>query len=280
MLKQNTALNSGRVATHLKAEPWSVACKETKRQAVAIQSDRPPVEGLRGESAALRVYVPVHLQRRADRVVEVRACGGAEVADSLCLWWLAPLLKEVIIVCVHVRQALVVDDPADLAPDDHLWVDRAGSSTCQTVRDTQLTFGPFVTETDERRTTGEHPVELVGVVHTDPVAVHEVVGVPIVAAHIIQAAEEACTDVRGRCRAHQRSCEPNVLGALEVAVRDLTLVLGAEVEVEIRLDETRGRVAVQGTYPGLQATHECRSEISWGLWLSILTKQNLSCRRR
>ena len=61
----------------------------------------------------------------------------------------------------------------------------------------------------------------------------------------------------------QRSCEPNVLGALEVAVRDLTLVLGAEVEVEVRLDETWGGVAVKGTYPGLQPTPKARSDISW-----------------
>ena len=221
--------------------------------------------------------MPVHFQRRTNRVVEVRARRGADVAHGPPQGWLAPLLKEVIIVCVHVRQALVVDDPADLAPDDHLWVDRAVRGTCQTVRDTQLTFGPFVTQTDERRTSGEHPVELVGVVHTDTLTKREVVEVPIVAAHIIQAAEEACTDVRGRCRAHQRSCEPNVLGALEVAVRDLTLVLGAEVEVEVRLDETWGGVAVKGTYPGLQPTPKARSDISWGLWLCILTKQNV-CR--
>ena len=139
--------------------------------------------------------MPVDLQGRADAVVEVRARGGADVADGVAKGRLPPAVHEVVVVRVDVREALVVDDAADLSSDDDFGVHRPVQRTTQPVRDAQDTLAAFVPEADEWSARREDPVKLVGVAHLDTFAEAEGIVLQVGVADVIQVAEVAGSDV-------------------------------------------------------------------------------------
>ena len=243
---------------------------------LAPYTDRGPVERLRVQRAAFRVHMPIHLQRRADLIVEGCASGGADVANTLSQGRLAPLVHQVVVSRLHVHEALVVDDAADLPTDDDSGVDGASEGAPQTVGDAQLAFIPLVAEPGERRSSGEDPVELVGVAHADILAVLEVEVLQATWRDIIEATEEARADVRRW--PHQRLLKPHLLEGFVVAVGDVALVLRTQVEVEVGLDEARCGVAVQGPHACLQFAQEGGRQVPRRLGFGILAQQGPRCR--
>mmetsp|Transcript_71170 Transcript_71170/g.98871 ORF Transcript_71170/g.98871 Transcript_71170/m.98871 type:complete len:237 (+) Transcript_71170:352-1062(+) len=234
---------------------WS----QVRREALLCHSLAGPVHCLRSECATLRVHMPVDLERRANLVVIGGPGSGADIPNGVSKVGLSPLLDEVVVIFLDLilrPQALIVDDATYLSADDGRRVLRAIKGLPQAVEDPELPL--------EWPCGGENPVELVRVADLGVLAVLEIVRLEVVIV-LPEVAEEA----RLRTLWHKGVAIPfrHTMTVMEMlsdrdVVLALAVVLGAQVPMEVYLNEVLDGIAIQRLKPRPHVTHKPRAHVS------------------